>query len=60
MSNHVMPNPPVPATDAHPEADKEILIKENFNDELIKEVNSGSVEIILPDEVAVKERKKQQ
>ena len=40
-----------------PHIDKEIILKEDFSQELIKKLNSKEIEIILPEEVTVKDKK---
>ena len=58
--NPYIPNPPVPVDNPHQEIDRELVLKENFSKELLKELNSGNMTFILPDEVTVKEKKKKE
>lgn len=53
--NDVIANTPVPINDSSTEMNKEVILKEDFNKERIKNINSGNFSIILPDEVKVKE-----
>ncbi|HCM89138.1 MULTISPECIES: hypothetical protein [Vagococcus] len=57
--NPYIPNPPTPASDSIKEVDKEIILKEKFSDELMRNLNSKNTDIILPDEIKIKERKKE-
>lgn len=57
--NPYIPNHPAPANDSIKEVDKEIILKENFSDELMRNLNSKKADIILPDEIKIKERKKE-
>lgn len=56
--NQVIPNTPVPVNNEPIEVEKEIILKENFNDAFIQKVNSGNFSFLLPDEVKVKDEKK--
>lgn len=57
--NPYIPNHPAPASDSIKDVDKEIILKENFSDELMRNLNSKKADIILPDEIKIKERKKE-
>lgn len=59
MSNDSLhiPTPPVPLNEFSQHIDKEIILKEDFSQELIKKLNSKEIEIILPEEVTVKDKK---
>lgn len=58
--NPYIPNPPVPEDEPQKAAESELILKENFNKESLKALNSGNTEFILPDEVKVKEKKKKE
>ncbi|MDT2815304.1 hypothetical protein P7H75_10615 [Vagococcus carniphilus] len=53
-------NNPVPVNDASKEANKELIIKENFSKELVKNLKSENADIILPDEIKVTKSKKKE
>ncbi len=59
MSNDSLhiPTPPVLLNEFSQHIDKEIILKEDFSQELIKKLNSKEIEIILPEEVTVKDKK---
>lgn len=56
--NQVIPNIPIPTQNNAKEVEKEIILKENFNEAFIQKVNSGNFSFVLPDEVKVIDEKK--
>ncbi len=58
--NPYIPNPPVPVNESEKTVESELILKENFNKESLKALNSGNTEFILPDEVKVKEKKEKE
>ncbi|MBO0418690.1 hypothetical protein [Vagococcus fluvialis] len=58
--NPYIPNPPVPVNESEKIVESELILKENFNKESLKALNSGNTEFILPDEVKVKEKKEKE
>lgn len=60
IPNPYIPNPPVPVNESEKIVESELILKENFNKESLKALNSGNTEFILPDEVKVKEKKEKE
>lgn len=56
--SQVIPNIPIPTQNDAKEVEKEIILKENFNEAFIQKVNSGNFSFVLPDEVKVIDEKK--
>ncbi|AQP53643.1 hypothetical protein CBF34_11080 [Vagococcus penaei] len=56
--NHgIVPNIPIPTPDSHQDVPKEIILKDNFNQDRLKHLNDGPIGFILPDEIKVKDKK---
>lgn len=57
--NLYIPIPPIPMNDFNQSSNKEILVKEDFSQLKVKKLSSEKVDIILPDEMTIKEKKKE-